>query len=75
MKFFSFLLPFLTDSGGDTIRQLMVQSGTHIELFRGPQANEHEKVFMVRGSAQNVQLAAQLIRQKIDAMVNGFHTM
>lgn len=58
-------------SGGDTIRQLMVQSGAHIELFRGPQPNEHEKLFSVRGTAQQIQSATQLIQQKIEAMVSG----
>ena len=68
------LIPlFLTGSGGDTIRQLMVQSGAHIELFRGPQPNEHEKLFTVRGSTQQIQLATQLIRQKVDAMVSTSH--
>ena len=53
----------------------MVQSGAHIELFRGPQPNEHEKLFSVRGTPQQIQLAAQLIRQKVDAMVSDSHTM
>ena len=51
----------------------MVQSGAHIELFRGPQPNEHEKLFTVRGSAQQIQLASQLIRQKVDQMVSDSH--
>lgn len=57
-------------SGGDTIRQLMVQSSCHIELDRGPSPNPHEKIFNIRGNPQQIQLAQQLIRQKCDVRVN-----
>ncbi len=35
--------------GGDTIRQLQVQSGCHIELFRGAHPSPNEKLFNIRG--------------------------
>jgi len=35
--------------GGDTIRQLQVQSGAHIELHRGTHPNPAEKLFNIRG--------------------------
>ncbi len=35
--------------GGDTIRQLQVQSGAHIELHRGNHPNPAEKLFNIRG--------------------------
>jgi len=37
--------------GGETIRQLQVQSGCHIELDRGPDMNPNEKIFNIRGTA------------------------
>ena len=36
--------------GGETIRQLQVQSGCHIELDRGPDMNPNEKIFNIRGN-------------------------
>eukprot|EP00731_Ephydatia_muelleri_P024155 Em0016g426a len=58
--------------GGETIRQLQVQSGAHIELFRGTQPNPNEKLFNLRGTAQQVAVAQQLIRQKCDLGPGGF---
>jgi far upstream element-binding protein len=52
--------------GGDTIRQIQVQSGAHVELHRGTQPNPDEKLFNVRGNSQQIQLAQQLIRQKYE---------
>lgn len=37
-------------SGGETIRQLQVQSGAHIELHRGAHPNPAEKLFNIRGT-------------------------
>lgn len=54
--------------GGDTIRQIQVQSGAHVELHRGAQPNPEEKLFNVRGTPQQIQLAQQLIRQKYEAI-------
>ena len=36
--------------GGDTIRQLQVECGAHIELHRGNHPNPNEKLFNIRGS-------------------------
>jgi hypothetical protein len=36
-------------AGGETIRQLQVQCGAHIELHRGAQPNPNEKLFNIRG--------------------------
>lgn len=54
--------------GGDTIRQIQVQSGAHVELHRGAQPNGEEKLFNIRGTPQQIQLAQQLIRQKYEAI-------
>lgn len=56
----------LTCSGGDTIRQIQVQSGAHVELHRGAQPNPSEKLFNIRGTPQQIQLAQQLVRQKYE---------
>lgn len=52
--------------GGDTIRQIQVQSGAHVELHRGAQPDPTEKLFNVRGTPQQIQLAQQLIQQKYE---------
>jgi far upstream element-binding protein len=52
--------------GGDTIRQIQVQSGAHVELHRGAQPNPSEKLFNIRGTPQQIQLAQQLVRQKYE---------
>ncbi|XP_065917318.1 far upstream element-binding protein 3-like isoform X4 [Dysidea avara] len=51
---------------GETIRQLQVQSGCHIELDRGPDMNPNEKIFNIRGAPQAVQAAQNLVWQKCD---------
>lgn len=63
-----YFLFFLLPSGGDTIRQIQVQSGAHVELHRGAQPNSEEKLFNIRGTPQQIQLAQQLIRQKYEAI-------
>ena len=40
--------------GGDTIRQLQVQCGAHIELHRGTHPNPNEKLFNIRGNIKIV---------------------
>ena len=42
--------------GGETIRQLQVQSGAHIELHRGAHPNPAEKLFNIRGETRVVML-------------------
>ena len=49
--------------GGETVRQLQMQSGAHIELCRTMQPNAHEKFFNVRGNPQQIHIATQLIQQ------------
>ena len=53
-------------SGGDTIRQIQMQSGAHVELHHGAQPNPNETLFNIRGTPQQVQVAQQLIRQKYE---------
>nr|XP_006823040.1 PREDICTED: far upstream element-binding protein 2-like isoform X5 [Saccoglossus kowalevskii] len=50
--------------GGETIRNINMQSGAHVELSRnlGPPG---EKVFTIRGSPQQISCAQQLIHEKV----------
>ena len=57
--------------GGDTIRQIQVQSGAHVELHRGTQPSQDEKLFNIRGNTQEIQMAQQLIREKYENMPGG----
>ncbi|XP_076354192.1 far upstream element-binding protein 1-like isoform X1 [Tachypleus tridentatus] len=52
--------------GGETIRNISQQSGAHVELSRAPQPNLHEKVFIIRGAAPQIEQAQHLINEKID---------
>ena len=62
---------FSHTAGGDTIRQIQVQSGAHVELHRGEHPDPEEKLFNVRGTPQQIQLAQQLIRQKYENIPAG----
>ena len=67
----SLSLSHLLSPGGDTIRQIQVQSGAHVELHRGAQPNPDEKLFNIRGNSQEIQMAQELIRQKYENMPVG----
>ncbi|CAG0883781.1 unnamed protein product [Cyprideis torosa] len=51
--------------GGETIKQINAQSGAHCELDRRPPPNPNEKVFIIRGSPQQIDHAKSLICDKI----------
>ncbi|KAM6954529.1 far upstream element-binding protein 3-like [Aplochiton taeniatus] len=53
--------------GGDTIKSINQQSGAHVELQRNapPSADPNIRVFSIRGSPQQIELARQLIDDKI----------
>ncbi|UYV78254.1 FUBP3, partial [Cordylochernes scorpioides] len=52
--------------GGESIRQIIQQSGAHVELMKGPPPNPHEKVFLIRGTQYQIDHAQQLINEKIN---------
>lgn len=54
-------------SGGETIKGISQQSGARIELQRNPPPNSDPniKMFTVRGSAQQIDYARQLVEEKI----------
>lgn len=51
--------------GGETIRSINNQSGAHVELDRNQQQNPYEKVFILRGTPEQIQQAQELISEKI----------
>ncbi|XP_067114673.1 far upstream element-binding protein 3 isoform X2 [Osmerus mordax] len=55
--------------GGETIKNINQQSGAHVELQRNPppSTDPSVRVFSVRGTPQQMELARQLIDEKIGA--------
>ncbi|XP_048845298.1 far upstream element-binding protein 3-like isoform X1 [Brienomyrus brachyistius] len=53
--------------GGETIKNINQQSGAHVELQRNPAANTdpNVRIFSIRGTSQQTELARQLIDEKI----------
>uniref|UniRef100_A0A6Q2XU19 K Homology domain-containing protein n=1 Tax=Esox lucius TaxID=8010 RepID=A0A6Q2XU19_ESOLU len=53
--------------GGDTIKNINQQSGAHVELQRNPPPNTdpNVRIFSIRGTPQQMELARQLIDDKI----------
>uniref|UniRef100_A0A7N9AYL3 Far upstream element-binding protein 3-like n=1 Tax=Mastacembelus armatus TaxID=205130 RepID=A0A7N9AYL3_9TELE len=53
--------------GGETIKSINQQSGAHVELQRNPppSTDPNTRVFTIRGTAQQMELARQLIDDKI----------
>ncbi|XP_023280375.1 far upstream element-binding protein 3-like isoform X6 [Seriola lalandi dorsalis] len=53
--------------GGETIKSINQQSGAHVELQRNPppSTDPNTRVFTIRGTAQQMDLARQLIDDKI----------
>uniref|UniRef100_A0AAY4BI91 K Homology domain-containing protein n=1 Tax=Denticeps clupeoides TaxID=299321 RepID=A0AAY4BI91_9TELE len=55
--------------GGETIKNINQQSGAHVELQRNPPPNTdpNVRIFSIRGTPQQMELARQLIDEKIGA--------
>ncbi|XP_046385653.1 far upstream element-binding protein 2 isoform X2 [Ischnura elegans] len=51
--------------GGETIKQINMQTGAHCELDRRPPLNPNEKVFVIRGTPDQIEHAKRLINEKI----------
>ncbi|MED6291829.1 Far upstream element-binding protein 3 [Characodon lateralis] len=53
--------------GGETIKSINQQSGAHVELQRNPppSTDPNTRVFTIRGTAQQMEVARQLIDDKI----------
>eukprot|EP00117_Sycon_ciliatum_P000743 scpid65241/ scgid6691/ Far upstream element-binding protein 3 len=61
--------------GGETIRQMQTESGAHIELIRDAVQASGDKVFLVRGTAEQCKAAEGMIRSKFEqtASSSGSH--
>lgn len=55
--------------GGETVRNINQQSGAHVEIARGAPPSPHEKIFVIRGSPQQIEHAKQLIMERVGGMV------
>ncbi|XP_036436602.1 far upstream element-binding protein 3 isoform X2 [Colossoma macropomum] len=55
--------------GGETIKNINQQSGAHVELQRNPPPNTdpNVRIFSIRGTPQQIEMARQLIDEKIGA--------
>ncbi|KAG7314888.1 hypothetical protein KOW79_022191 [Hemibagrus wyckioides] len=55
--------------GGETIKNINQQSGAHVELQRNPPLNTdpNVRIFSIRGTPQQMEMARQLIDEKIGA--------
>ncbi|XP_012670890.2 far upstream element-binding protein 3 isoform X6 [Clupea harengus] len=55
--------------GGETIKNINQQSGAHVELQRNPPPNTdpNMRIFSIRGTPQQMEVARQLIDEKIGA--------
>uniref|UniRef100_A0A915CLI9 SUZ domain-containing protein n=1 Tax=Ditylenchus dipsaci TaxID=166011 RepID=A0A915CLI9_9BILA len=51
--------------GGDTIKQIFAETGAHVELNRDSLSNINEKVFLIKGTSDQIQHAQHVIKQKI----------
>jgi hypothetical protein len=56
---------FALSAGGETIKQINQQTGAHCELDRRPPPNPAEKVFVIRGSPDQIEQAKRIISEKI----------
>ncbi|KAK3732852.1 hypothetical protein QZH41_012356 [Actinostola sp. cb2023] len=52
--------------GGETIRQIIQQSGAHVELNRSIPESSPTKYFVIRGTDAQIQQAQNMIREKIE---------
>ncbi|VDP14554.1 unnamed protein product [Soboliphyme baturini] len=51
--------------GGETIKQIASESGARVELSRDPAPNDREKVFIIKGTPQQIHHASHLIRIRV----------
>lgn len=55
--------------GGETIRQINQQTGAHCEIDRRQQTNMQEKVFIVKGTPEQIDHVKRMFSEKLN-MVN-----
>jgi len=60
--------------GGETIKQINMQSGAHAEIQKNPppgSADPSYKTFLIKGTSEQIKLCRQLIQEKVDAGPGG----
>ncbi|XP_043462521.1 far upstream element-binding protein 1 isoform X1 [Leptopilina heterotoma] len=57
--------------GGETIKQINMQTGAHCELDRRNQSNENEKIFIIRGNPEQVEHAKRIFSEKLGMAPGG----
>merc|ERR1712200_361067 len=74
---YQFLVPstktgIIIGKGGEAIKQINQQSGAFCELYRRPPPNPSEKIFIIRGSHDQVEMAKRMISEKLglDSVMN-----
>ncbi len=67
---------FCSFVGGETIKSINQQSGAHVELQRNPppSTDPNTRVFTIRGTVQQMDLARQLIDDKIGVQIRHTQT-
>lgn len=62
------LLPFLHFLGGENVKAINQQTGAFVEISRQlpPNGDPNFKLFIIRGSPQQIDHAKQLIEEKIE---------
>merc|ERR1719187_1820347 len=60
--------------GGETIKQINLQSGAHAEIQKNPPPGSSDpsyKTFLIKGTSEQIKLCRQLIQEKVDAGPGG----
>ena len=52
--------------GGETIRQINQQTGAHCEIDRRQQANMQEKIFIIKGTPEQIENAKRMFSDKLN---------
>lgn len=61
--------------GGETIKSINQSSGAHVEIDRNAPPDAHEKNFIIRGSAEAVERAKNMVLEKIGAIEVRINTL
>lgn len=61
--------------GGETIKQINHQTGAHCELDRRPPPNPNEKLFIVKGTAEQIDSAKRMMTDKIGIVCSSCHSI
>eukprot|EP00871_Galdieria_phlegrea_P005193 jgi/Galph1/5675/GphlegSOOS_G4384.1 len=65
---------FIIGKGGETIKDLSLKSGAHIEVERrDADATSDFRLFWLRGNEQSIQYAKQLIMEKVAGVLVGYN--